>query len=109
MTLTHLLFFNKHQNLKGFQADKNISISNGFFFLILRLKERQKRKMRKKERPPGEPTGVSRKKLKDTTMSSSKCKVSVVIDLAFEAYMDEKSITKCIKQVGFGHQKSSCT
>ena len=64
---------------------------------LLRLKEKEKRKKRKSENPSN--TTITRKKLKETTMASSSCKVKIVVDLSFENYMDDKSIGKCIKQV----------
>lgn len=51
------------------------------------------------EKLSGVSEAITRKKLKETTMANSQCKVSVILDLDFENYMDDKSIAKCIKQV----------
>lgn len=32
-------------------------------------------------------------------MATSNCRVNLVVDLSFDDYMDEKSLSKCIKQV----------
>lgn len=79
--------------------------SNSLFFLValnilllFRAKEREKRKKRRLEISTSSLV-PSRKKLKETTMANSTCHTGIVVDLSFDAYMDEKSLAKCIKQV----------
>lgn len=45
------------------------------------------------------PRSKVRKLLKNKTMATSNCRVNLVVDLSFDDYMDEKSLSKCIKQV----------
>jgi len=69
--------------------------------LIFRAKERENRKKRKRENPTDHSVlgRGNRKKLKETTMAKSSCKVGIVVDLSFDLVMDEKSLAKTIKQV----------
>lgn len=66
-----------------------------------RAKERENRKKRKRENPIDQSAlgRGNRKKLKETTMAKSSCKLGIVIDLSFDQVMDEKSLAKTIKQV----------
>lgn len=63
------------------------------------MKEKEKRKKKKLENPGQSNTTVTRKQLKDSTMAKSNCKVTVVVDLSLEKFMDDKSLAKCIKQI----------
>nr|CAG4637335.1 EOG090X0D3U [Ceriodaphnia reticulata] len=65
-----------------------------------RIKERENRKRKKLENPNHSSNAVTRKQLKSATLANSSCKVGLVIDLSLEKYMDERSLAKCIKQVG---------
>ncbi|XP_059476636.1 tRNA methyltransferase 10 homolog A [Neocloeon triangulifer] len=68
--------------------------------LIIRAKEKEAAKeKRKNDRAAGIVSTSSRKDLKNKTMASSGCNVSVVIDLSFDDKMDKRSIEKCIKQL----------
>nr|CAG4643487.1 EOG090X0D3U [Ilyocryptus agilis] len=66
-----------------------------------RAREKERRKKRKHEGQPSPAASAapSRKKLKETTMANSSCKTGLVIDLSFSDIMDEKSMSKCMKQV----------
>jgi len=60
---------------------------------------KEKRIKRRLEDPSIDSLHKLRKKLKDSTMAKSSCRVGLVIDLSFDHLMSEKSLTSCIKQV----------
>lgn len=63
-------------------------------------KEKEKLKLKKMAKlKAGEDLGPSRKLLKLCTMASSACKQRLVIDMAFDDYMNEKDQCKAIKQI----------
>nr|CAD7587521.1 unnamed protein product [Timema genevievae] len=65
-----------------------------------RAKERERLKQRKLEaRLNNQPLGPSRKTLKNSKMSESKCKVRVAIDTSFDDLMNNKDTNKCVNQL----------
>ncbi len=41
----------------------------------------------------------ARKRLKESTMAASACRVGVVVDFSFEEYMHQRDLGKCTKQL----------
>lgn len=70
-----------------------------FSILVCRKKEKERRKKRKLENPSQPSDKITRSQLKECKMSNSSCKVSIAIDLSLEKFMDERSLSKCIKQI----------
>nr|CAG4649667.1 EOG090X0D3U [Scapholeberis mucronata] len=64
-----------------------------------RKKEKERRKKRKLENPSQPSDKITRSQLKECKMSNSSCRVSIAIDLSLEKFMDERSLSKCIKQI----------
>nr|CAD7256377.1 unnamed protein product [Timema shepardi]CAD7568413.1 unnamed protein product [Timema californicum] len=65
-----------------------------------RAKEKERLKQRKLEaRLNKQPLGPSRKLLKNSKMSESKCKVRVAIDTSFDDLMNNKDTNKCVNQL----------
>ncbi|CAG2054050.1 unnamed protein product [Timema podura] len=65
-----------------------------------RAKEKERLKQRKLEaRLNNQPLGPSRKTLKNSKMSESKCKVRVAIDTSFDDLMNNKDTNKCVNQL----------
>ena len=64
-------------------------------------KEKRKRKMEERRKEGGfeESRTATRKALKHNTMAASTCKVGVVFDLQFEAFMNDRDLGKTLKQV----------
>jgi len=64
-------------------------------------KEKRKRKMEERRKEGGfeESRSESRKKLKQSKMSESQCKVGVVFDLQFEGLMSQRDLGKTLKQI----------
>lgn len=68
----------------------------------LRIKEREKYKQKRLDaKANGLPTrnGPSRKELKRNKIDSSKCNVTVAVDLSFDELMQERDISKLVKQL----------
>ncbi|KDR15159.1 tRNA methyltransferase 10 homolog A isoform X1 [Zootermopsis nevadensis] len=67
---------------------------------IKRAKEKLKLRQKKLDaRQNNVKLGPSRKELKHSKMSQSNCKVRVAIDLSFDDLMNDKEISKCVKQL----------
>ena len=64
-------------------------------------KEKRKRKMEERRKEGGfeESRSESRKKLKQSKMCESQCRVGVVFDLQFEALMSQRDLGKTLKQI----------
>lgn len=67
-----------------------------------RKAEKEKRKKRRAEAvAAGIDLGPSRKRLKESTMASSSCKIRVAVDLSFDIFMSEKDQRMTLKQLHF--------
>lgn len=67
---------------------------------LKRAKEKEKQKIKKQIALSNNiKLGPSRKELKHNKMSTSNCKVHVVVDLSFNDLMNDKDLAKCVKQV----------
>lgn len=67
---------------------------------LRRAKEKEKLKQKKLiAQASNEKLGPSRKKLKYSTMASSKCKLRICLDFSFDELMSEKDLGKCLKQL----------
>nr|CAD7196087.1 unnamed protein product [Timema douglasi] len=79
---------------KSINCKSYVKISNS------RAKEKERLKQRKLEaRLNKQPLGPSRKLLKNSKMSESKCKVRVAIDTSFDDLMNNKDTNKCVNQL----------
>lgn len=64
-----------------------------------RAREKEKLKLRRSDaREKNIKLGPSRKELKRSTMSNSKCKIKVVLDFSFDDLMNPKDVSKCVNQ-----------
>lgn len=74
--------------------------SEPYFHFPCRAKEKLKLKQKREEaREHNIKLGPTRKELKNCKMSTSKCKIRLVLDFSFDDLMSPKDIAKCVSQV----------